>query len=196
MIFFLYFLIFLITFLGVLVFYPYTVYFTGDINKYFLMCDFFIVDLLFRKNKKKTVLKLKLFGLFIIFEKKTGKNKVKKYDPDYERIYFVISFFIRHILSLLKIVDIKKLGVEIKIGFREYYILSQIHIFSIIFNNILPDGIFCVIEPDYEKELFDYQGKGEITIYLWKIFWFFIKLLFHRATWSGIYEYYRYYKKI
>lgn len=178
----------------VVIFYNYKISFVAKKDSIYAHVDLIFVDILFRKKKKKQQVIIKLLGFFKI--KRNIKKDSAKYDPNYDRIFYVVEFFFSHIKKILGFLTIERLGVHITAGFEDYYMLSQINVFNILLNNYLPGGLYCQFIPDFEKTTFEMIGKGQMIFHLNRFIWFFLKLFFVPATYLGVYEYYRYSKSV
>jgi len=185
-------LILIFLFLVLIIFYNYKISFVAKKDSFYAHVDLIFVDILFRKKKKREQVIFKILGFFKI--KKNLKPDGAFYDPNYDRIFYVVEFAFKHLKKLLGFLTIERLGVHINAGFDDYYMLSQINVFNILLNNYLPSGLYCQFTPDFENTTFEIMGKGKIIFHLNRVLWFLVKLLFVPATYLGVYEYYRFYK--
>ncbi|MGM0606891.1 MAG: hypothetical protein ACQESP_00600 [Candidatus Muiribacteriota bacterium] len=184
--------------MSLILFYPYTLVFLVNYNIVFIKLDLFVFDFFYINDNSGERFFLKFFGLFKKNLKKSKKNSVKEknYSLNIERLYYIINFFLKHIYRFIKVVNIKKLGVDICIGLDNKYLLSQLNIFNIMINNILPDGVYTYFEPDFEaEEKIIFYGRGKLTLSLIKLMQFLLITVVHPAVYKSLFEYYKYSKE-
>jgi len=185
------FLIIILICSAILLFYPFSLSIVGSKKFLFIKTDLLLADFYMEKKDNSIKKYIKILG---IYRYNLEESEQSFYNPDYNRIYFVISFIIRHLKRIFSFVNIERLGIDLCVGIEDRYMLSQFASFSIMINNYLPDGLYVNFVPDFEKNNFVFYGRGKFSVRLINIFLFIIILFIHPATYAGLWEYYRFRK--